>query len=271
MSIRRGLPETAHTRHDSHYVDRLVSPEPKTLGREIPVSDIRVNADQPRSAIGDLSGLKQSIKSKGIIEPLVVRKQGDIYQIISGERRFRSALELGMEKVPCVIRDSDDEDTLEVALVENLQRKDLTPFEEADGLFQLVEKYGHTHDEIAAIVGKSRSSVSETIALATIPADIRNLCSGHGITAKSMLLQIARQETTSDMLSLTDQIISRGITRSEARSKRPASATKVQKPHVFRYKPSTGDYLVTVKFKKSDVSNDEIETALRNALNQLPD
>ena len=269
MSIRRGLPETAGVRHSSHYVESMCAPVPEAIGQLIPIAEIRPNADQPRSNLGDLSGLKRSIEEKGIIEPLVVRQRDGGYQIISGERRYAAAMEIGLEQVPCVIRESDDLDTLEVALIENLQRKDLTPFEEAEGLKQLAERYGYSHGDIAEKIGKSRTSVTETLSLTRIPQSIRDLCAGHKLTAKSMLLQIARQDTDEDMMRLAKSMISRGISRDEARAARPHMASERPKPMTFRHKAEDKSYTVTVRFKKTDASREEMIAALERALDEL--
>lgn len=269
MSMRRGLPDTVQPRHDRHYVDSLSAPLPKPIGREIPVNEIEPNKEQPRTALGDLAGLKRSIEEKGIIEPIIVRKHGEKYQIISGERRFVAAREIGLEAVPCVIRDADDIETLEVALIENLQRKDLTPFEEADGLQQLKDKYSYTHDDIANKIGKSRSSITETMSLARIPEDIRRLCRSHGVGAKSMLLQIARQDTSGDMLHLTQNIISRGISREEARATRPHLKSEKPKPATYRHAAKDKSFTVTVKFKKCEASTEEMIRALQDTIDKI--
>lgn len=266
MSKRRGLPDALSSRHGQHYVDAL-GEEP--VGQLIPVNQIRPNEEQPRKTIGDLSGLKASIREKGIIEPIVIRRHEGKYLIVSGERRYRAALELGLDRLPCIIRTSDDLDSLEVGLIENLQRKDLTPFEEADGLRSLSENHGLTHDEIAGKIGKSRNSVTETLSLTAIPQEIRSLCSNHGITAKSMLLQIARQETAAEMLDLAQQIIKKGMTRTEVRAERRKGPQTSPKPHIFRHKPKDGKFTVTVKFKKSDASREELIKALESALRKL--
>ena len=99
------------------------------------------NPDQPRQALGDLDELTASIREKGVLEPLLVRRVGSHYQIIAGERRYRAAVEAGLGELPCVVRETTDAEMMELALVENLQRKDLTPFEEADGLKVLVGSF----------------------------------------------------------------------------------------------------------------------------------
>lgn len=266
MSKRRGLPDALNSRHGQHYVDTL-GEEP--VGQLIPISQVRPNDNQPRANIGDLSGLKASIREKGIIEPIVVRRHEGKYLIISGERRYRAALELGLEKIPGIIRTSDDLDSLEIALIENLQRKDLTPFEEAEGLRRLAENYGLTHEEIAGKIGKSRNSVTESLSLTAIPEEIRTLCTNHGITAKSVLVQIARQETAAEMLDLTQQIIKKGMTRSEVRAAKRKNSPEKPKPLVFRHRPEKGNFTLTIKFKKSEVSREELINALESALEEL--
>lgn len=269
MSVRRGLPETFRPRHDLHYVEALGEAPPETIGQMINISLIKPNAEQPRGNVGDLSGLKESIREKGILEPLVVKRNGGGYLIISGERRYRASLELGLQKVPCVIRESDERDTLEVALIENMQRKDLTPFEEADGLNQLSQKFELSHEEIARKIGKSRSSITETLSLCAIPDEIRTLCQNNGVTAKTMLLQIARQETAADMLALAQEIIKRGMNRSEARAVRQNPQTEKPRPFVFRHKAKDGSFRLSLNFRKSAVDKYELVAALKAAIEQI--
>ena len=101
---RLGLPEAMRMRHDPHFVDQLVRPSGETIGRLIPAEDIAPNPDQPRQALGDLEELTASIREKGVLEPLLVRRVGTQYQIIAGERRYRAAVEAGLDSLPCVVR-----------------------------------------------------------------------------------------------------------------------------------------------------------------------
>jgi len=128
-------------RHDAHYVEQLTSFSGAAVGRMIPVDKIRPNPDQPRKFLGELKELTDSIKEKGVLEPLLVRfvPRDDCYHIISGERRYHASRAAGLREVPCIEKIADDAETLELALIENLQRKDLTPFEEADGLQRLAK------------------------------------------------------------------------------------------------------------------------------------
>src|SRR2546428_12785123 len=138
-------------RHDAHYAETLASYSGAAVGRMIPVDKIRPNPDQPRKVLGDLRELSDSIKQKGVLEPLLVRfvPREDCYFIISGERRYHAARAAGLRELPCIEKIADDAETLELALVENLQRKDLTPFEEADGLPRLAGPFAYSHVDIS--------------------------------------------------------------------------------------------------------------------------
>jgi ParB family chromosome partitioning protein len=173
---RRGLPETIAMRHDQHYVEALAASAGTPIGRLVAIDQVDPNPNQPRQVMGDLSELMASIAEKGIVEPLVVRQRGDRFQIVAGERRYQAAVQLGLRELPVVIRDVDEAGMLEIALIENLQRKDLTPFEEAEALHGLAAKCGYTHEDLARRLGKSRSSITESLALNGMPEDIRNLC-----------------------------------------------------------------------------------------------
>src|SRR5438477_11480379 len=180
-------------RHDAHYVEQLTSFSGAAVGRMVPIDKIRPNPEQPRKFIGDVSELSESIREKGVLEPLLVRymPREDTYHIISGERRYHAAREAGLNELPCIEKIADDAETLELALIENLQRKDLTAFEEADGLHRLAEQFAYTHEDIARKIAKARSSVTETLSLRGIAEAIRRQLIDHGIVSKSLLLQIA--------------------------------------------------------------------------------
>jgi ParB family transcriptional regulator, chromosome partitioning protein len=173
---KRGLPEALQMRHDAHYVEALASSAAPPIGRLVPIERVDPNPDQPRQAMGDLSDLVASLAEKGIIEPLIVRQRGDRYQIIAGERRYQAAIRAGLVELPVVVRDVDDTEMLELALVENIQRKDLTAFEEAEALQSLTVRCGYTHEDLAKRLGKSRTSITESLSLTTIPTDVRKVC-----------------------------------------------------------------------------------------------
>ena len=197
---RRGLPAGLSMRHDAHYVEELTQSSTTNVGRLLPIDKLDPNPDQPRTEIGDLTELTASIQQKGVLEPLLVKPLSNgRWMIIAGERRWRAASAAGLEELPCIEMDVDDSEVAEIALIENMQRKDLTPWEEADGLKALSERFGYTHEEVARKVGKSRSTVTEALSIATIPESIREICKACEITSKSLLLQIVRQPDDASM------------------------------------------------------------------------
>jgi len=273
VSKRLGLPVTLKMRHDAHYVESLTSYSGATIGRMLPVEQIRPNPEQPRKALGDLRELADSIRQKGVLEPLLVRfvPREDCYYIISGERRYHAARAAGLREVPCIEKSADEAETLEISLIENIQRKDLTPFEEAEGLNRLAEQFDYSHEELARKLGKARSSVSETLSLRNIPDSLRKKCIEHGVITKSLLLQIARQPTERKMLELFARILQSGLTRDEVRKVRADEKEGPQKPQpfIFQYEPENEAYRFRLQFKKSHVSRDELIQTLREILAQL--
>ena len=203
---RRGLPDGVGMRHEAHYVETLAASAGAPVGRLMPIDRIDPNPEQPRQHMGDLSELMASIAEKGIIEPIIVRQRGSRCHIIAGERRYQAAVQVGLTEVPVIIREADDAETIEIALVENLQRKDLTPFEEAEALSGLVNRFGHTHEHLARRLGRSRTSITESLALHAMPVEIKKLCRLANIASKSLLLEVARQRTPEAMASLIEQL-----------------------------------------------------------------
>jgi ParB family chromosome partitioning protein len=268
---RIGLPDTIRMRHDTHFVDQLARPGGEAIGRLIPIEDIEPNPDQPRQALGDLSELTASIREKGILEPLLVRQVGGRFEIIAGERRYRAAVEAGLGELPCVIRETSDSEMMELALVENLQRKDLTPFEEADGLCVLAEKYAYTHEAMAEKLGKSRSSVTETLSLAAMPEDVRQVCRLADIQSKSVLLQVVRQGDRDKMMALVERLGREGTTRVEARRLgRKEEARRGRPRHfVFRFNPKGSDFSFSLQFRRPQVERGEIIRTLEGILESL--
>ena len=273
MSKRIGLPVTLKMRHDAHYVESLTSYSGAAIGRMIPVDQIRPNPDQPRKSIGDLRELTDSIREKGVLEPLLVRfvPREDCYYIISGERRYHASRAAGLNELPCIEKMADDAETLEIGLIENIQRKDLTPFEEADGLHRLATQFEYTHEDVARKIGRARSSVTETLSLRNIPEALRRKCVEQGITSKSLLLQIARQPTEKKMMEMLHRILQGGLTRDEARRERREEQTGPQRPQpfIFQFEPENETFRFRIQFKKSHVSRDELITTLRGILAQL--
>jgi ParB family chromosome partitioning protein len=270
---KAGLPVTLKMRHDAHYIEQLTSFSGAAVGRMIRLDQIRPNPEQPRKALGDLGELTDSVRSKGVLEPLLVRfvpSEGCFY-IISGERRYHAARAAGLREVPCIEKTVDEAETLEIGLIENTQRKDLTPFEEADGLHRLATQFEYTHEDIAKKIGRARSSVTETLSLRNIPEVLRKKCIDHGIHSKSLLLQIARQPTEKKMIEMFQRILQGGLTRDEARRERREDQAGPQRPQpfIFHFEPQNESFKFRIQFKKSHVSRDELIVTLREILAQL--
>ena len=271
FSKRRGLPAEARMRHDSHFVESLAERFGESLGRYIQIEDIETNPDQPRTNVGDLSELKDSITARGVLEPLLVRPvAGGRYRIIAGERRFRAAMEAGLAEVPCIELDVSDSDVLEIALIENLHRKDLHPFEEAEGYAGLAERHGYTQQQIAVAIGKSRVSVTESMSLLDIPEELRDECRRADIGAKSLLLEIARLKDPEKMRDAVRSIAT-GSTRDDLRARKKEEGSPSRRPRrfAFVYKPKGGPFKLALSFAKSRVEKSELIHALRDVIRQL--
>ena len=270
MSKRAGLPITVRMRHDAHYVDSITALTGAAIGKMIAIERVRPNPDQPRKTMGDLKDLTHSIREKGVLEPLIVRYDpaDDAYTIISGERRYHAAKAAGLAELPCLERDADGSEMTELALVENLQRLDLNPFEEADGLHQLAEQFEYTHEEIARRIGKSRATVTETLALRAIPAKVREKLEEKGIASKSLLVQVARQPDERKMAALAAKLVG-GMTRAEVRAERKPAEAQRLKPFVYTYRAPGGDFELKLRFRKSVVPRREIAETLKAILHAL--
>jgi ParB family chromosome partitioning protein len=267
---KRGLPETLRMRHDQHYVEALAASAGAPVGRLVPIELLDPNPGQPRQVMGDLSELMASIAEKGIIEPLVVRQRGDRFQIIAGERRYHAAVQVGLRELPVVIREADDAEVMELALIENLQRKDLTAFEEAEALQQLSQKCRYTHEDMARKLGKSRTSITESLSLNNMPEEVRNLCRLADITSRSTLLQIVRQADPAKMLALVERMVAQGgVTRQDVRKETAKGKAGRPKSFVFAFKPPTKSFNLRMSFRKGRVERTEIIEALEAIIKEL--
>ena len=160
----------------------------KTGGNEeiqlIPVEKIQQNTNQPRKNFNPekIQELAQSIKENGLIQPIVLRKEGNHYRIVAGERRFRACCQLGHKEIPSIVREFDDKKMSQVALIENIQRQDLSPVEEAHAYKRLIEDYSLTQAEMAEILGKSRSAITNTLRLLELPEEIHQMLQAETLT-----------------------------------------------------------------------------------------
>ena len=168
----------------------------RTVLTMVPLVAVVPNPDQPRKHFSEtaLADLAASIQARGLLQPIVVRRTVDGYRLLAGERRFRAAKAAGLDRVPALIREGDDD--LEIALIENLQREDLSPLEEAEALAMLIERHGYSHREVADLLGKSRPYVSNTLALNKLPGGVKAELHRDGRNlSREILMGIARQET----------------------------------------------------------------------------
>ena len=284
---KRGLPTGIRMRHDSHYVEELAGQSLTTIGRLVQIDQLDPNPLQPRVEIGDLSELISSVKEHGVLEPLLVKPSAikGRWMIIAGERRWRAATAAGLKEVPCIEKDVDEEVVAEIALIENMQRKDLTPWEEADGLAALCQRFGYTHEDVARKIGKSRSTVTEALALATIPEEIREECRRADINGKSTLLQVVRQPDEASMRQLIKDIAGKGLKREDLRAaaRRPrlsresdgegvaaaVASSEPLKSYVFKYELPEVNAKLELRFEKSDAAKEEIVSALKLVLDAL--
>ncbi len=283
---KRGLPSGVKMRHDSHYVEEFAKIPNRSIGRIIPINQIEPNPDQPRVEIGDLAELTSSIKQKGVLEPLLVKPNGDgTWMIIAGERRWRASNLAGLREVPCIELNIDDKSIAEIALIENLQRKDLNIWEEADGLAYLSKRFNYTHEEIAKKIGKSRTTVTESFAIAGLPDSIREKCRQANINAKSTLLEIARQFDEKAMHDFLDDIRKQGLSRDEIRQtarqdkkfkdkilseNKISSVNKKSKNNYFQYISKEKDFSLEIRFNKiTDYQKQDVLRALKEAFESV--
>ena len=282
---KRGLPTGIKMRHDSHYVEEL-SRTHRSIGKIIPINRIEPNPDQPRTEIGDLTDLTDSIKQNGVLEPLLVKPNlNGTWMIIAGERRWRASNLAGLEEVPCIEMDLDEKTIAEIALIENLQRKDLNIWEEADGLKALGEKFGYTHEEIAKKISKSRTTVTESMTIAGLPENVRERCRLTNISAKSTLLEIARQFDETAMFNFLDTIQKQNLSREEIRrTARPEISTKAGKETTlskhfhkqniysdksFTFSSENKEFNLQIKFQKTDFSKNDVLKSLKATFDKI--
>lgn len=269
---RSGLPQAVKMRHDDHYVDLLTSRPSGPTIRMIFISKIYPNPRQARSELGNIKELEASIKSKGILEPIIVRPKDGRYEIIAGERRFIASKSAGLQELPCIVMDIKDHEAMEVSLVENLQRKDLDVYEEADGLNSLIDIYGYNHKQISEKIGKARSTITEILSIVKMPEELRNLCKKFKITSRSTLIEISKQKNKDDMAKLVKEIIQRNLKREDTRelSKKIKGYSRKIRPFVYNYRGTEDEfYKLRIEFRKEEVNKEEIIRILSEIIEKL--
>jgi ParB family transcriptional regulator, chromosome partitioning protein len=255
---------------------------PRTLKR-VPIDRINPNPDQPRRRFAQtaLDELAASIREKGVIQPLIVRpdpNRPDAYQIVAGERRWRAAQQVQLHELPVVIRDLDDIEVLEIAIIENVQRADLNAMEEAQGYRQLIDRFGHTQEKLAQALGKSRSHIANMMRLLALPDEIQDLVRGGQLTAGHARALL----TVNDPMALARKAVANGWSvRDVEKQAKPRRATTprhrsrsgsvkdadtaalesdlsaaIGMPVSIEYDPASGEGRVSIKYKDLQALDD---------------
>ena len=220
----------------------------------INIHDIMPNANQPRKTFSEekIEELSKSIKEHGIIQPIVVRRRGDNYEIVAGERRWRAARKAELSKVPCLIRELSDEQNMLIAIIENMQREDLNPVEEAEGLNQMIVTFGMTQEQISKSVGKSRPYIANSLRLLKLPEYIKDeMAEGRLSAAHGRTLVTVEDEDVRKVLCA--RIIKEGLSVRETeklvseqgKSKKRRPAAKMKNPDVARVEEELKEVLGT--------------------------
>ncbi len=285
-AAKRGLPVRVKMRHDQHFVEELTARgSEESIGRILPLAQIEPDPNQPRSSMGDLEELMSSIQNKGVLEPILVRvidpesgrSARTKYRIISGERRFQASKALDRDDIPAIIMDVEEDEALEIGLIENLQRKDLTPFEEAEGYRALGEIHGYTQEQIAAAVSQARSSVTESLQLLKMSQRVRGAADALGVHSKSLLLGVQKAaETDTEQIRLLERISASEITRDDlrvkARARKAVRTTRTPKRDarpVFTFKDPSKTFSLSLRFQQSEVDKEDLISALETILHEL--
>lgn len=200
---------------ESKAAPAAVANEPRVPYRVLPLARIRPNPLQPRKEFReeDLADLEASLRVSGLLQPITVRpapRGAEGFELIAGERRFRAAQRLGWTEIPAVVRDVDDQTLLSLAMVENLQRADLNPIEEAEGYDQLIREFSLTQQEVADIVGKDRSTVANTLRLLALPASVRRLVWDGALTVGHARALLGLGEPN-EMADLAREVVANGL------------------------------------------------------------
>jgi len=244
------------------------------------IDQLKHNSFQPRKDFDDdaIDELASSIREKGIIQPLVVRKSGNYYEIIAGERRWRAAQKAGLTKVPIILKDVSDSEVLELALIENLQREDLNPIEEAIAYDQLIADFGLTHGDISKRIGKERSTITNQVRLLKLPAQVKQALKNGEITAghARAILSIDSQTKAIEILEIiqrnklsvrqTEKII-RNLTKKQGENKKPSDIDLYLKHLTEELKRSLGTQIKIID--KNGSGKIEIEYYSKDELERL--
>lgn len=218
--------------NDSIFDEGLFGEEENSAPQKLRLSEIEPNKKQPRKTFDEeaLNALAESILEHGVIQPLTVRPYGGVYQIVAGERRWRAAKIAGLKEVPVRIMELTDEQTAQIALIENLQREDLNPIEEALGYQQLIDTYNMKQEDVARHIGKARSSIANSLRLLTLPDEVKKLVSSGELSAghSKVIMGVSDPKRQKE---LAERVVAEGISvRTLEKLAKQADLPKKQKP-----------------------------------------
>ncbi len=241
----------------------------------IPVEFVEPDPDQPRKHVGNVHELKASIAEHGIIQPIVVSPHGpEMFRIIAGERRFTAVKELGLPSVPAIIRTVEEHRRLEVQLIENIHRQELSPIEEAQAFQRLMDEFKLSQRQLAKRLGKSPAGINQTLRILSLSSEILDSVQTSERLTRSVLLEIAKLDTEEERLALWKQATMGGLTVKAAREKKATPSGEEPKPKP-RYGFKTASAIVTVVLEREDIQLPEyavveaLSDALRDAKKRL--
>ncbi len=243
-----------------HPLDSFVADESRIIN--LSLDQITPNPEQPRKFFSEegLRDLAESIKQHGILQPVIVQKKENFFMLVAGERRFRAAKLAGLTKIPALIK---SDNPLEISIIENIQREDLKPLEEAESLQLLIDRFGYTHEDLAKVIGKSRSSITEILSLNKLPEQIKSDCRTSDNHSKSHLLQIIREQNEDKMLALWEKIKEGNFSVKKIK-KTLQKQTRV-KPYEHKFISPNKDFSLTIRFRKSQIDKEELSIAFEAA------
>jgi ParB family chromosome partitioning protein len=227
------------------------------------------NPKQPRKYFDEvaLQELSDSIKQTGVIQPIVIQKNEDKIVLVAGERRLRAAKMAGLPKIPCILTKGNP---IEIALIENLQRENLNPIEESDALNQMIEEYQYTQQDLAHVIGKGRSTITETLSLKRLPSTIKDDCRRADSVSRRVLVEVAKQESHTEMLNLYSQIKKKNLTSDDVRKITRKKKNSQPKSDAFvLVSKKAAAFVKQVDMALSAVENEAMRTSLIQTLKDV--
>jgi len=230
---------------------------------------IAPNPNQPRKYFDEiaLQELSESIKQTGVIQPIIIRKDGDKIILVAGERRLRASKMAGLAKIPCILTKGNP---IEIALIENLQRENLNPIEESEALCQMIDHYNYTQQDLAHVIGKGRSTITETLSLNRLPSKIKDECRRADSISRRVLVEVAKQESHTEMLNLFTNIKKNKLTSDDVRKITRKKKGSQSKPDVLEMISKLSVRLIKhINQGIEAVENEDQRTFLIETLNNI--